>query len=123
MHTCIETLLWNCLKFSPMHTWNTIKAVSTNKLDRAIEVLETLERPVSSRILEYLRENGKSKTMDIALHTNYSTELIEAQLEKLCLSKAVHRHDDILGCHYTLNAGQLFRTRKTARALAALYRE
>lgn len=106
-----------------MHTWNTIKAVSTNKLDRAIEVLETLERPVSSLILEYLRKNGKSKLMDIALHTQYNTEILETQLEKLCLSRAIRRHDDILGCHYTINAGQLFQTRKSVQALAALYKE
>ena len=106
-----------------MHTWNTIKAVSTNKLDRAIEVLETLERPVSSRILEYLRKNGKSKLMDIALHTQHNTEVLESQLEKLCLSRAVHRHDDILGCHYTINERQLFQTRKSVQALAALYKE
>lgn len=106
-----------------MHTWNTIKAVSTNKLDRAIETLETLERPVSFLILEFLRKNGKSKLMDIALHTQYSTDVLELQMEKLCLSKAVHRHDDILGCHYTINARQLLLTRKSVQALAALYKE
>ncbi|MBV6652415.1 MAG: hypothetical protein KI786_01580 [Mameliella sp.] len=106
-----------------MHTWNTIKAVSTNKLDRAIEVLETLERPVSSRILEFLRTNGKSNLTDIALHTQYNAEALEAQLDKLCFSRAIHRHEDILGCHYTINAGQLFRTRKSVQALAALYKE
>ncbi len=106
-----------------MHTWNTIKAVNTNKLAQAITVLETLERPANVPILEHLREQGKANLLDLALRMQTSAEQLEQQLEQLCHSKMIVRHEDIVGCHYALNLPQLAKTQRIAKALAAFYRE
>ncbi len=107
----------------PMHTWNTINTVHTNKLDQAIAVLETLEAPANVPILEYLREHGKTNLLDLALRLQTSAEQLEQQLEQLCQCKMVVRQEDVIGCHYALNFPQLAKTRRIAKALAAFYRE
>ncbi len=106
-----------------MHTWNTIKAVNTNKLDQAIDILETLQQPRSARILKYLKEHERGALLDLALCLRMATEELEQQLELLCQSRVISRHDDVYGCYYTLNAVRLRYAGKVACGLAAFYRE
>ena len=106
-----------------MHSWNTIKAVSTNKLDQATAVLEALHHPANASILEYLRENRKAQLLDLALYVQTSAQQLELQLERLCRCKLVLRREDIVGCHYTLNEAKLREAQRVAEMLSGLYQE
>lgn len=104
-----------------MHTWNTIKAVRTNKLDQAATVLETLHNPVNASILEYIRANGKAQLLDLALHVQSSTEQLERQLERLCRCKLIIRRESVVGYYYILNELQIRKAKRVAKALSRFY--
>jgi len=107
---------------SPMHTWNTIKAVNTNKLDQATAVLETLQNPVNASILEYIQEHQKASFLDLALHLQCSAERLELQLERLCRCQLLIRKENIVECHYVINEPKLRKAKRVAKTLSAFYR-
>jgi len=106
---------------SLMHTWNTIKAVSTNKLDQATAVLETMQTPANASILNYIQEHQKASLLDLALHLQWSAERLELQLERLCRCQLLIRKESIVECHYVLNEPKLCKAKRVAKALSMFY--
>jgi hypothetical protein len=104
-----------------MHKWNTIKVVSTNKLDQATAILETLESPANAAILAYVQENGKAQLLDLALHVQANAHELERQLDRLCQCRLLLRREEVVGCYYTLNELQLRKAKHIATVLSGFY--
>lgn len=104
-----------------MHKWNTIKVVSTNKLDQASAILETLENPANAAILGFIQENGKAQLLDLALHVQANAQQLEHQLERLCQCKLLVRREEVVGCYYLLNELQLRKVKRIAAVLSGFY--
>ena len=118
------TLLWNCLKFPFMHTWNTTtKTVSTNKLAHAVDKLQALECPEKGAILKRLQKSGPLSLLELALQGHLELAELQAHLDALCELQFVTRQPDIIGCQYSLKTAQLAKAQRIARSLSAFFQE
>ena len=106
-----------------MDTRNIITHKQSTRLDRAIITLQVLCQELSLPIIEYLQDHDQASLLDLALSTGLDSYVLEEQLEKLCLTRAVVRREDIYGCYYYLDPFRLRRISTIASQLASFLRE
>lgn len=101
-----------------MHTWTTPVPVNTEKLQRAIFVLETLNSTHSKLVLEALTEHRSNTFLELMMYTGLNTDELDLQLERLCSTGAVKLEERSWQPRFWVDEKRLSGLVACARALA-----
>lgn len=107
------------LKVKPVDTRNTITHNNVSRLGKALQTLESLCHEQSVPILNFLQEHESAAILDLTLHTGMDSSTLEAQLDRLCLTRVVEQRTDVYGSRYHINYPRLVRVKAIAKKLAS----
>lgn len=92
-----------------MDTWNTVTVVGSQKLSKALFLLETLSQDLSIAILDYLKQCEGASLLDLSIHTGFATSDLESHLEIMALSEVLCHECSDYGDFYYLNQDRINR--------------
>lgn len=101
-----------------MHVWTTTKPVNTEKLQKAISVLETLSDRRTRLILRTLKEHERTTFLELMICTRLNSEELELWLEQLCDTGAIKMEEADWQARFSVDEKRLSRIVACTRALA-----
>lgn len=105
-----------------MDTGNTTKTHIHNRAERALHLLETLQKPDTSGILRLLLDHGPSSFLELTIHTGMDSESLEYCLDRLCSSSLVRQKSSLLEAdRFEPNLPKLRRVSAIVQRLAAFH--
>lgn len=100
-----------------MDTWNTITRTSRTRLQKALNVLETLCNEENFPIMDFIREKGKTSLAELYLKTGESPAKLEMRLELLCKTGCVTQEPGAIGSNYRLNPERIWQVNGISRRI------
>ena len=101
-----------------MYTGTTSKPVNTEKMQRAIFVLETLSDANSKLVLEALKCHPSTTFFELMIYTGVNSEELEVLLDKLCDTGAITQEEVDWHSRFSVDEKRLSAFAACARALA-----
>ena len=101
-----------------MHMRTITKPVNTDKLQRALFILETLSDANSEKVLEALKSNQRISFLDLMVQTGLDSTELRQLLEKLHDAQAIEEEEDYRHVRFFANEGRLSGIMSRAKALA-----
>ena len=101
-----------------MYTGTTSKPVNTEKMQRAIFVLETLSDANSKQVLETIKGHRSTTFFELMIYTGINSEELEVLLDKLCDTGAIIQEEVGWHSRFSVDEKRLSAFAACARALA-----